>query len=85
MDLGGGYFYPWKQVNFDTNPRSDFREAVEEVLAGGKQSGEDKLIDAVRARAVRISTTSARDLLKGYAKDPTNPIKHGPRGYRCEG
>jgi hypothetical protein len=83
MDLGGGYFYPFKPVNIDTNPRSDFREAVEEVLTEGGPRGEDKLFAAIRTRGVRISTEAARYQLKQYVKDPSSPIAHGSRGYSC--
>lgn len=82
MDLGGGYFYPWEQVNTDTAPRADFREAAEAALTDGKPRGMDKLIEAVRSGGkVKIATPHARHLLGEYAKDPNNPITHGPKGY----
>lgn len=81
MRLGAGYFYPWEPHNVDTTPRGDFREAVEEVLSDGKWRGEDKLMDAVRARGVRLKTQTARHLLEEYVKDPSIKITHSTRGF----
>jgi hypothetical protein len=83
MRIGGGYFYPWEPFNIDLNPRSDFREAVEEVLADGKPRGQDKLMEAVRHRGVRLKTPTARHLLDEYVKDPSVSITHSNKGYSC--
>ena len=83
MDLGGGYFYPWKQLNTGKSDRGDFREAVEKALADGEPRGQDKLVDAVRTSSkVKISNPHARQLLNGYAKDPKIPISHSEKGYQ---
>ena len=86
MAVGDGVFGEWQsdaeQVLKVVAAKPGFKPAVYEVLrAEGRPAGENKLLDAVRARKVKIATRSARRLLHQWASSEEETLRRVEGGY----
>lgn len=86
MAVGDGVFGEWQsdaeQVLKVVAAKPEFKPAVYEVLrAEGRPVGENKLLDAVRARKVKIATRSARRLLHQWASSEEETLRRVEGGY----